>query len=307
MADYRGLTVSDIKCRSPRVAWRRHQLQGGQEPPRQDRRSRGGQPGTRRCCSRARRHWPWAAGDEVTRRAHLPRCDPAFQDRRRSRRGPERQTTRRRTVSPGWRTLPSRDVLLGPAGRWHGRAARRVWRRSWLRRCATLATHSRNWPTRRPSRPDRLYPPPTTHHRPKENEPVAASITQDQLLEAIDGMTVLELSEFIKKFEERYGVTAAAPAAAAALPPLRRRARRGSRGADRVQRRADRDRPEQDPGHQGRARADRPRPQGGQGPRRRERPRRSRKASPRTRPTRSRPLSRSRAPRSRSSSSPSGR
>ncbi len=43
-----------------------------------------------------------------------------------------------------------------------------------------------------------------------------AAITQDQLLEAIDGMTVLELSEFIKKFEERYGVTAAAPVAAAA-------------------------------------------------------------------------------------------
>jgi large subunit ribosomal protein L7/L12 len=43
-----------------------------------------------------------------------------------------------------------------------------------------------------------------------------ASITQDQLLEAIDGMTVLELSDFIKKFEERYGVTAAAPVAAAA-------------------------------------------------------------------------------------------
>ena len=43
-----------------------------------------------------------------------------------------------------------------------------------------------------------------------------ATITQDQLLEAIDSMTVLELSEFIKKFEERYGVTAAAPVAAAA-------------------------------------------------------------------------------------------
>ena len=40
-----------------------------------------------------------------------------------------------------------------------------------------------------------------------------AAITQDQVLEAIDGMTVLELSEFIKKFEERYGVTAAAPVA----------------------------------------------------------------------------------------------
>jgi len=47
---------------------------------------------------------------------------------------------------------------------------------------------------------------------------MAAAITQDQLLEAIDGMTVLELSDFIKKFEERYGVTAAAPAAAAAAP-----------------------------------------------------------------------------------------
>lgn len=42
--------------------------------------------------------------------------------------------------------------------------------------------------------------------------------TQDDLLEAIDKMTVLELSEFIKRFEERYGVTAAAPAAATAAP-----------------------------------------------------------------------------------------
>ena len=43
-----------------------------------------------------------------------------------------------------------------------------------------------------------------------------AALTQTDLLEAIDKMTVLELSEFIKAFEERYGVTAAAPAAAAA-------------------------------------------------------------------------------------------
>lgn len=46
-----------------------------------------------------------------------------------------------------------------------------------------------------------------------------ATLTQDQLLEAIDGMTVLELSDFIKKFEERYGVTAAAPAAVAVAAP----------------------------------------------------------------------------------------
>ena len=44
-----------------------------------------------------------------------------------------------------------------------------------------------------------------------------ATITQEQVLEAIDQMTVLELSEFIKKFEQRYGVTAAAPVAAVAV------------------------------------------------------------------------------------------
>ena len=46
-----------------------------------------------------------------------------------------------------------------------------------------------------------------------------AVLTQDDVLEAIDKMTVLELSEFIKRFEERYGVTAAAPVAAAAAAP----------------------------------------------------------------------------------------
>ena len=44
---------------------------------------------------------------------------------------------------------------------------------------------------------------------------MATKLSQDDLLEAIDGMTVLELSEFIKAFEHRYGVTAAAPAAVA--------------------------------------------------------------------------------------------
>jgi len=45
-----------------------------------------------------------------------------------------------------------------------------------------------------------------------------AVLTQDDLLEAIDKMTVLELSEFIKRFEERYGVTAAVAVAAPAAP-----------------------------------------------------------------------------------------
>jgi large subunit ribosomal protein L7/L12 len=41
-------------------------------------------------------------------------------------------------------------------------------------------------------------------------------LSQEDILEAISGMTVLELSELLKSFEERFGVTAAAPAAAAA-------------------------------------------------------------------------------------------
>ena len=45
-----------------------------------------------------------------------------------------------------------------------------------------------------------------------------ATLTKDQFLEAVDGMTVLELSELVKAFEERYGVTAAAPVAVAAAP-----------------------------------------------------------------------------------------
>jgi large subunit ribosomal protein L7/L12 len=44
------------------------------------------------------------------------------------------------------------------------------------------------------------------------------TMSKDQILEAIDGMTVLELSELVKAFEERYGVTAAAPVAVAAAP-----------------------------------------------------------------------------------------
>ncbi|MGI8871900.1 MAG: 50S ribosomal protein L7/L12 [Candidatus Limnocylindria bacterium] len=44
------------------------------------------------------------------------------------------------------------------------------------------------------------------------------TLDKDQILEAIDSMTVLELSELVKAFEERYGVTAAAPVAVAAAP-----------------------------------------------------------------------------------------
>ncbi len=40
--------------------------------------------------------------------------------------------------------------------------------------------------------------------------------TKEEILDAIAGMTVLELSELLKDFEEKFGVTAAAPVAVAA-------------------------------------------------------------------------------------------
>jgi large subunit ribosomal protein L7/L12 len=44
------------------------------------------------------------------------------------------------------------------------------------------------------------------------------TLTKDQLIEAIKGMTVLELSEMVKALEEEFGVSAAAPMAVAATP-----------------------------------------------------------------------------------------
>ncbi len=43
--------------------------------------------------------------------------------------------------------------------------------------------------------------------------------TKEEILDAIANMTVLELSELLKEFEEKFGVTAAAPVAVAAAAP----------------------------------------------------------------------------------------
>ena len=45
-----------------------------------------------------------------------------------------------------------------------------------------------------------------------------AKLSTDELLDAFKEMTLLELSEFVKQFEDTIGVTAAAPVAAAAAP-----------------------------------------------------------------------------------------
>jgi large subunit ribosomal protein L7/L12 len=43
--------------------------------------------------------------------------------------------------------------------------------------------------------------------------------TKEEILDSISSMSVLELSELLKEFEERFGVTAAAPVAAVAAAP----------------------------------------------------------------------------------------
>ena len=57
-----------------------------------------------------------------------------------------------------------------------------------------------------------------------------AKLTTDELLDAFKEMTLIELSEFVKQFEETFGVTAAAPVAVAAAPGAA--AAGGDAGAD---------------------------------------------------------------------------
>ena len=47
---------------------------------------------------------------------------------------------------------------------------------------------------------------------------MASTLTKDQILDGIAELSVIELSELLKEFEEKFGVTAAAPMAVAAAP-----------------------------------------------------------------------------------------
>ncbi|MEI7746105.1 MAG: 50S ribosomal protein L7/L12 [Actinomycetota bacterium] len=47
---------------------------------------------------------------------------------------------------------------------------------------------------------------------------MAGTLTKEQILEGIAELSVIELSELVKDFEEKFGVTAAAPVAVAAAP-----------------------------------------------------------------------------------------
>jgi len=59
-----------------------------------------------------------------------------------------------------------------------------------------------------------------------------AKLSTDELLDAFKEMTLIELSEFVKQFEDTFGVTAAAPVAVAAAPAAGGAAAGGADEAD---------------------------------------------------------------------------
>ena len=83
----------------------------------------------------------------------------------------------------------------------------------------------------------RLRPPPS---HPEKGTATMAKLSTDELLDAFKDLTLIELSEFVKKFEETFDVTAAAPVAVAppprppvAPPPPPRRRRTSSTSSSR--------------------------------------------------------------------------
>ena len=134
-------------------------------------------------------------------------------------------------------TLPSREVLLVAAAghvhraddavpgrdRRHAASAGASWRTCWS------ASRSKACLTR-PGARGRTHDVPTRtrRHRKKENDDRCRTAI-DQVLDLIGNMTVLELSELKKKYEDKFGVTAAAPDDGDADGRRRRRPRRRSR------------------------------------------------------------------------------
>jgi large subunit ribosomal protein L10 len=77
-------------------------------------------------------------------------------------------------------------------------------------------------PTPRPMRPDDVPESPAGLNRHTERNgrgSTMAKLSADDLLDAFKEMTLIELSEFVKQFEETFDVKAAAPVAVAAAGP----------------------------------------------------------------------------------------
>src|SRR3954453_2234742 len=72
-------------------------------------------------------------------------------------------------------------------------------------------------PSPGPPSPSPTNPSPSSPKKAKASNPMA-TMTTPELLDVFKNMTVLELNDFLKAFEEEFGVTAAAPVAVAAAP-----------------------------------------------------------------------------------------
>jgi len=69
----------------------------------------------------------------------------------------------------------------------------------------------------RPTPPDRPHQTPGFNQL-KQSTGIIMALNKDEILDAIAGMTVLDLSELIKAMEEKFGVSAAAAVSVAAAP-----------------------------------------------------------------------------------------
>ena len=93
-------------------------------------------------------------------------------------------------------------------------------------------------------------------------------MNREEIISAIESMTVLELADLVKELEEKFGVSAAAPVAVAAAPAAAAAAA-PEEEKTRVRRHPQGCRRREDQGHQGRPRSVfRSGPEGSQGPRR---------------------------------------
>src|SRR5665213_2459735 len=151
--------------------------------------------------------WPaWSRRCPATSPSASPPCSSSVRPRHR----PPRPPPRRYLPRPTWQSRPRRH----------------------LPRRLRLHPQTGRMPLRRPTRHRRPRSGPTKHraptapdHRPSNDTQeqgattMAGTLTKDQILDGISELSVLELSELLKEFEDRFGVTAAPPVAAAAAAP----------------------------------------------------------------------------------------
>ena len=140
----------------------------------------------------------------------------------------------RATPSPRPPTAPAAEAPAAEAPA--AETPRRRGRRRRRSRGAAPTPSADAPPPRRPPR-DRTPSPTSTIRAQKGEQHTMATMTTPELLDVFKNMTVLELNDFLKAFEEEFGVTAAAPVAVAAAPAAGGGGDgRGRRGEGRVRR-----------------------------------------------------------------------